>query len=86
MYGVYDIIGLIGAALIIVAYLLIQLNKIQASDFIYSLLKALGASLIMITLLINWNLAAFLIEAFWLAISIFGMAKYMASKKRKPLP
>ena len=82
MYGVYDIIGLIGAALIIVAYLLLQTNKLKLTTLVYSLLNAIGAGLIIISLVINWNLASFIIEVFWLLISIFGLIKYFTGRKK----
>ncbi len=82
MYGVYDIIGLIGAALIIVAYLMLQMNKLKAADLLYSILNACGASLIIVSLIISWNLSAFIIEVFWLLISIFGLIKYFVVRKK----
>jgi len=49
---------------------------------LYSLLNALGASLIILSLLDNFNLSAFLMEAFWVLISLVGVVRYL----RRPLP
>jgi hypothetical protein len=78
----YDLIGLVGAGFIIVAYFLLQIKKLDASGWRYSTMNMLGAGLIIISLLVEWNFAAFVIEAFWLGISLFGLAKYIAQKKR----
>jgi hypothetical protein len=79
----YDIIGLMGAALIIVAYLLLQMNKLKAAGVWYSSMNAVGALLIIVSLVAEWNLAAFIIEAFWLAISLFGLIRYFLPGERK---
>lgn len=80
---VYDIIGLAGAALIIAAYLLLQTGKLSPSGILYSSLNAAGALLIIISLIINWNLAAFIIEVFWLMISLYGLYKFAIVKKNQ---
>jgi hypothetical protein len=79
----YDIPGLIGAASIIVAYLLLQMNKLKPDGAPYLLMNILGALLIIISLIFSWNLAAFIIEIFWLLISIFGLMKYLIRTKRQ---
>jgi hypothetical protein len=76
-YGLLDAVGLIGAALLMVAYLLLQVNKLQSSGLAYSLLNAIGALLIVFSLLVNFNLAAFLIEVFWVLISLIGIIRYL---------
>lgn len=76
-YGLLDAVGIIGAALLMVAYLLLQINKLQSSGLAYSLLNAVGALLIVCSLLVNFNLAAFLIEVFWVLISIIGIVRYL---------
>lgn len=76
-YGLLDAVGLIGAALLMVAYLLLQINKLQSNGLAYSLLNAIGALLIVFSLLVNFNLAAFLIEVFWVLISLIGIIRYL---------
>jgi hypothetical protein len=82
----YDILGLLGAGLIILAYLLLQLDRIKAGSIWYSVMNAIGALLIIISLIMNWNLPAFIIEAFWLAISLFGLFKglYRLNINKRP--
>lgn len=71
----YDLLGLIGVALILLTYLLLQLEKVSARDWRYSAMNAVGAVLILISLVFSFNLASFVIEIAWLGISLFGLFK-----------
>lgn len=79
-YGWFDIAGLVGVVLIVIAYLLLQLGKLPSSSPSFSLLNALGALLVMVSLVFDFNLAAFLMEAFWFLISLFGLLRPLYSK------
>jgi hypothetical protein len=72
----YDIIGSVGVSLIILTYVTLQIEKIKSDSLIYSLLNAVGASLIIISLIYNFNFSAFIVELFWVLISLFGIGKY----------
>jgi hypothetical protein len=78
----YDLVGTFGVFVIILAYVLLQIEKIRSETLIYSLLNALGASLILISLYFNFNFSAFAVEFFWLLISLFGIGKYFLKVKR----
>ena len=74
-YTWYDLVGNIGVALILIAYLLLQLKRIKSEQLLYSLMNGIGAVLIIVSLVFDFNLSAFIIEFFWLLISIFGIIK-----------
>ena len=76
-YRWFDLVGTIGVLLIVVAYALLQLDRIRSSAISFSLLNAIGAGLIMVSLLFNFNLSAFLMESFWFVISLFGAVRRM---------
>lgn len=78
-----DLIGILGVFVIIVAYMLLQLEKMEAKDLSFSVLNTLGALLIIISLLYDWNLASFLMESIWMLISLYGILKYYKLKKRE---
>jgi hypothetical protein len=78
-----DLIGILGVFIIIVAYMLLQLEKMDAQDLSFSVLNTLGALLIIISLLYDWNLASFLMESIWMLISLYGILKYYKLKKRE---
>lgn len=68
-----DGIGMIGAALIVGSYFLLQIGRLDSRSLPYSVANALGASGIILSLLYDFNLSAFAIESFWLAISLYGI-------------
>ncbi|MBA2525704.1 MAG: hypothetical protein H0V18_07980 [Pyrinomonadaceae bacterium] len=76
----FDLAGFLGVVLIVIAYLLLQLNKLPSSAPVYSLLNAIGAFLVMVSLVFDFNLSAFLMEAFWFLISLFGLFRSVLSK------
>jgi hypothetical protein len=77
----FDLTGFVGVLFIIVAYLLLQLNKLPSSSPIYSLMNALGALLIIISLFFDFNLSAFVVEAFWFLISLLGLTRSLVSRR-----
>lgn len=75
-YGLLDFIGIIGVVVLMTTYLLLQLNRLSSSGLAYSLLNAIGAGFIVVSLTANFNLSAFIIEAFWVLISLIGIYRY----------
>jgi hypothetical protein len=75
-----DLLGTIGVGLIIVSYFLLQLERLKSDQIAYSLLNAVGALLILISLYYNFNFPSFIVEFFWLLISLFGIGKYFYRK------
>jgi len=78
----YDIIGTLGTAIIIITYVLLQIGRVRSEQLVYSLLNAAGATLILVSLYFNFNFPAFVVEFFWLLISLFGIAKFLSQKER----
>ena len=80
-YSWFDLLGNIGVLLMVVAYLLLQLEKLSSSATSYLVLNTVGAVLVIISLTFRFNLSAFLMEAFWLLISLYGLMKPLFSKR-----
>ncbi len=80
-YAWYDLFGSIGVGIIISTYVALQLEKIRSETLVYSLLNAVGASLILVSLFYSFNFSAFIVEFFWLLISLFGVGKYFLQRK-----
>ena len=72
-YSWYDFLGNVGVLLILLSYLLLQMKKIKSQSMYYSLMNATGALLILVSLYYNFNLSAFVMEIFWLLISLYGL-------------
>lgn len=79
-YTWYDFVGNVGVFLLLAAYLLLQLNKLSSNQLSYSILNAVGAIFILISLIFEFNLSAFAIEFFWLLISLVGIVNYYRAK------
>jgi hypothetical protein len=79
-YGLLDLIGNIGVVMLMIAYLMLQLDKLRSDGLAYSLLNLFGAILIILSLLVNFNLSAFLMEVFWVLISFVGIYRHFRLK------
>jgi multidrug transporter EmrE-like cation transporter len=79
-YTWLDLIGNIGVIVLMITYLMLQLSKLRSDGLAYSILNAAGASLIVISLFVNFNLSAFIMEVFWVLISFVGIYRYFRLK------
>lgn len=80
-YGWHDLIGNLGVLLILLSYLLLQLGRVRPDGLRFSLANGAGALLILISLIQEFNLSAFLIEAAWLFISAGGVLRYALRRR-----
>lgn len=71
----YNLLGHIGVALVVLAYWMLQSGRWEPGLKRYSATNAVGAGLILVSLIYEFNLPAFLIEAFWLLISVYGLLR-----------
>ena len=79
-YSWFDLVGNAGVLLMVIAYLLLQMEKMSSSSLTYLLLNAVGASCVIVSLWFRFNLSALLMEVFWLLISLYGLTR-LASKR-----
>ena len=70
----------VGAVAFYVTYLFLQLEKLKSTNLSYSVLNALGASLIVASLIVDFNLSALLMEVFWVLISFIGIGRHLRLK------
>ncbi len=76
----YDYVGTGGVIMILLAYFLLQTERLASTALSYSVLNLLGTSFITVSLLFDFNLSAFIIEVCWVAISIYGIMRYARDK------
>ena len=68
------IVGLVGMIVTLLAYFLLQAQKLHGNGLVYQSMNAVGALGVALSLLFGrFNLSAFLLEAVWFVISIYGM-------------
>lgn len=78
---IFQFIGLLGMICIVLAYFLLQIGKMTSADLSYQLINLAGAILLIISLLVHFNLGSFLIEVFWIFITIYGIFKIYKDKR-----
>ena len=83
MPTIYDILGTFGVGIIVLTYILLQVERIRSEQLLYSILNAVGALLILISLYYSFNFPSFIVEFFWLLISLFGIGKYLRRRREQ---
>jgi hypothetical protein len=81
--SVYDLAGILGSFIVIIAYFATQAGWLGADDPRFAWANLFGAGLIIASLMVDWNLAAFVIEVFWILISLYGLARYYTRRRRR---
>ena len=77
----YDLIGSVGVGIIILTYILLQTEKLKSESLAYSVMNALGAGMIVFSLIFDFNFAAFIVESAWVLISFYGIIRYFLRNK-----
>jgi hypothetical protein len=80
--GVSDIVGFAGVSFIVGTYFLSQIGRMNVTRPLYPALNGVGALLILYSLAHTFNAASFVIELFWLVISIVGLVRAYMKKGR----
>jgi hypothetical protein len=78
---VFDVIGMMGTFLVVGAFFLMQLGKVDPKGFQYNFMNLSGAILLLISLTYNFNLASFVIEIFWIVASLIGLYNGFKAKR-----
>ncbi len=73
---IYDFFGMAGVVLLLIAYYQIQTGKVTIDNVSYSWFNLVGSSLIVVSLMVDFNLSAFAIEVAWIVISLIGLVRY----------
>jgi len=78
----YDLVGLVGVSLVVGTYFLSQVGRMDVSRPVYPALNGVGALLILFSLYFTFNAASFVIELFWLLISVVGLIRALTKRGR----
>jgi len=80
----FDIIGLIGSALFIGAFAYANVAE-ELNKLLFNALNLVGAILLLVSLWVKFNLAAFVLEAVWAVIALVGLVIALRARG-KPQP
>lgn len=78
----HGLTGLLGSALIVLAYALLEARRLSSDGWRYFALNGAGAALVIVSLAFAFNLAAFVVEAFWVVISVVGLVRALGARRR----
>ena len=76
---VANIFGFAGMACIIFAYWYVTANE-KPNPFLQHGVNLAGAALLTVSLLVHMNLASLVLEFFWAAIAVWGLAKAIRAR------
>ena len=82
---IYDIAGFVGAAIVVVVYFAMQQRWLDALDWRFPAVNLVGALLILVSLWFEWNFPSVVIEVFWVLISLMGLVRSVAERRRRNL-
>ncbi len=80
MVSLFDAIGIFGVGLTLLAYLLLQAERLESRSRAYSALNLIGSVAILTSLAFDFNLSAVLMEGCWALISVYGLLKGLQAR------
>jgi len=83
MFDWATIVGLIGSALFVGGFAYANAAK-QLDKVLFNLINLLGAILLLISLSVHFNLAAFVLEVCWGLIALVGLVKALGERRGRP--
>jgi hypothetical protein len=78
-----DIVGLVGVSFVVGTYFMSQIGRMDVTRPLYPALNGLGALLILFSLYHTFNMASFVIEMFWLGISLVGLVRSLFFARKR---
>jgi len=70
---VYTVVGLAGVAFYVSSYALLQLGQLDGNGVLYSLANVVAATLVLISLTSDFNLASAVTQVIWIVVGLGGI-------------
>lgn len=74
---VVEAVGLLGFALYLASYLLLNVGRLSGERCGYAVMNMVAAACVLVSLTQTFNLASALIQISWIAISLFGIVRML---------
>ncbi|WP_275862757.1 hypothetical protein [Vibrio sp. CAU 1672] len=78
----YNIVGLLGASLYLLSYLLLNTQKLSGDSLNYIAMNMAAAICVSISLLEYYNLPSLIIQLSWVVISIIGIYNCLSKNRQ----
>lgn len=82
LLDIYSLVGFVGMGCIISAYFYLTAVE-QPNPFILHGTNLAGAALLTVSLLVHTNLPSLVLEGFWAAIALWGLAKALRTRGKE---
>lgn len=70
----YTAIGLGGVGFYVASYGLVQIGKMDGNGVVYSVMNVIAASMVLVSLFQDFNLASMVTQVTWIAVGVMGLA------------
>lgn len=80
----FDWVGLLGSALVVGSYFLLQSGRLSGTGLPYQLLNIAGSACILVSLVGGFNVSVALLQCTWIAISVYGVVRGLRANRRDP--
>lgn len=82
MASIAQTIGLLGVAIVLVAYWLLASGKVSNHDTRYPWLNIVGTSGILFSLMYQWNLPSVVAQILWIMLSVAALIRIHLGRAR----
>ncbi|MGI3168094.1 CBU_0592 family membrane protein [Pseudooceanicola sp. C21-150M6] len=81
-WNMYQIAGLTGALCVLLRYICVALDRLPSQSPWYYLTNLVAASLVMVSLIHTFNLAAVVVQTIYIGVSAFGTLRHMGAARQ----
>lgn len=78
--SIFTILGLLGVVIVLIAYGMMTAGKWAANSARYQWLNVIGTAGLLISLIGQWNLPAFVANALWILIGVVSLVRIYRKK------
>ncbi len=75
MDTVSQAVQIIGSLLILLAFVLLQAKKLPATSTLYLWINFIGASILAVTAVLNWQWGFIILEGVWALVALAGLVQ-----------
>ena len=75
---------MLGTLMVLGAFFLLQAGRVHGTGLAYQLLNLFGAAGVLVSLWGSFNISVFLLEAAWVAVSLYGIVRSLRTPPARP--